>query len=283
MMNRQQSNLFSSKNNLRFFPLLGLTLFMGGCSFNFSLGEKNLDVNDVQTKIKDELVKQTKLTVNSVTCPEQIKAKAGNTFECKADTNEGNIQIVANVTDDKGKFTWKTKEVENTNQTSTPEPTNNEQTSQTSTPEPTSGAQTLDTDDIQTQIKDELTKQTQLTVSSVTCPEQIKAEADNTFDCNADTEAGNIPIAAKVKNDKGEFSWNARDLIDLKIVENSIQTGIKQQVQVNVTADCGAPKYKVAKTGDNFKCQIEDKQKNTKDVEVTVKDSEGNVTWKLLK
>jgi hypothetical protein len=269
MMNRQQSNLLSCKNNLKVLPLLGLILFMGGCSFNFSVGEKTLNVNEVQTKIKDELVKQTALNVNSVTCPEKIEAKAGNNFECKADTNKGDIAIAANVTDDKGNFTWKTKDVENTSQTNTNESTDREQT--------------LNSGDVQRKIKDELAKQTALNVNFVTCPKQIKAEVGNTFECNAETDAGNIPIAANVKNDKGGFAWNARDLIDLKIVEDSIQTGIKQQVQVNVTANCGAPKYKVAKTGDTFKCQIEDKQKNTKDIEVTVKDSEGNVNWKLLK
>jgi hypothetical protein len=181
MMNRQQFNLLSYKKNLVLLPVLGLTLLAGGCSFNFSLGDKTLEANDAQTKIKDELIKQTGLTVNSVTCPSEIKAKVGETFECKADTN-----------------------------------------------------------------------------------------------------AGNIPILAKTTDDKGGFKWNAQDFLNLKLAEDSIQTGIKQQLKTDVIANCGEPKYKVAKAGDKFNCEIEDQQKNKREVQVTVKDSEGTISWKLI-
>ncbi|PSB05129.1 DUF4333 domain-containing protein [Merismopedia glauca] len=143
--------------------------------------------------------------------------------------------------------------------------------------------QTLNLNDAQGKIKDELAKQTGLEVKSVNCSGQVKVKAGETFECKADTNAGNIPITAKLQDDKGLFAWNTQNFVNLKVVEDSIQKGLKEQVKVDVTANCGDPKYKVAKAGDTFKCQVEDKQKNKKDVEVAVKDNEGNISWKLTK
>ncbi|MBW4622229.1 MAG: DUF4333 domain-containing protein [Cyanosarcina radialis HA8281-LM2] len=140
---------------------------------------------------------------------------------------------------------------------------------------------TLDLNDAQGKIKDELSKQLATDVKSVTCSGKVEVKAGQTFNCQAESDIGTIPVEAKLEDDKGRFSWKAKNVLDLSLIEQQIQQGIKQQLQVDVKADCGG-KLKVAKAGDKFECQVQDDGDAKRSVEVTVNDDQGNVNWKLI-
>ncbi|MGF1604637.1 MAG: DUF4333 domain-containing protein [Thermosynechococcaceae cyanobacterium] len=132
-------------------------------------------------------------------------------------------------------------------------------------------------------VKKEFAEQTGIAVKAVTCPEDIKIEAENAFDCDIEAEDGQ-KLKAKVtqKDDEGNVKWDANEgLISLTAVEQSIQDGFQKQ-KANVTADCGG-KFKIAFQGDTFTCAVKDAKDQMGEVEVTVNDNKGSINWKLLK
>jgi uncharacterized lipoprotein len=73
--------------------LLGLT----GC------GTKKLNTGKLEGKIKDGIEQQSGVKVKSLSCPSDVKAKKGDTFNCKATTTGGQTATVkVTQKDDKG-------------------------------------------------------------------------------------------------------------------------------------------------------------------------------------
>ena len=58
-------------------------LAVAGC------GDKKLDTDKLEGKIKDGIQKQAGVKVKTVDCPGDIKVKKGDTFNCKATTTSG--------------------------------------------------------------------------------------------------------------------------------------------------------------------------------------------------
>lgn len=141
---------------------------------------------------------------------------------------------------------------------------------------------TLNSEELATKIQEEFVNQTEIAVAAVTCPEDIEIKADDTFDCEIEAEDGSIIIAAVVqKDDEGNVSWNADEgLISLTSLEANIQQQVQEQLEVEVTANCGG-KFKIAYQDETFQCQITDPQGSSKNVDVSVKDNQGNVSWKV--
>lgn len=64
--------------------LLGLT----GC------GDKTLNTTKLEGKIKDGIEKQSGVKVKKLSCPSDVKAKKGDTFNCKVTTTGGQTATV---------------------------------------------------------------------------------------------------------------------------------------------------------------------------------------------
>jgi hypothetical protein len=85
--------------------LLALTaaaaLALAGC------GDKKLDTDKLESKIKDGIQKQAGVRVKSVDCPGDVKVKKGDTFNCKATTSSGqtaNVKVTQQ--DDEGNVNY---------------------------------------------------------------------------------------------------------------------------------------------------------------------------------
>ena len=78
------------------------TLILAGC------GERRLDADKLEGKIKAGIEQQAGVKIRSVACPSNIKIKAGNVFTCKATTTAGETATV-HVTqkDDKGNVNYR--------------------------------------------------------------------------------------------------------------------------------------------------------------------------------
>ena len=71
-------------------------------------GEEKLDTSQLESQIEKTIAGRTGFAIDSVRCPDDIKAEKGATFRCTITTTRGD-RAVANVTqtDDKGGVTWK--------------------------------------------------------------------------------------------------------------------------------------------------------------------------------
>ena len=76
-------------------------LGLAGC------GEETLDVSEIEEQITPEVESQTGSTNVDVDCPDDVEAKADDTFECDLSA-EGGIEAQVKVTqeDDEGNVTW---------------------------------------------------------------------------------------------------------------------------------------------------------------------------------
>src|SRR3954454_14181041 len=83
-------------------PLLAAGAFaMAGC------GDKKLDTDKLEGKIQTGIQKQAGVKIKSIDCPDDVKVKKGDTFNCKATTNTGqtaNVKVTQQ--DDKGNVNY---------------------------------------------------------------------------------------------------------------------------------------------------------------------------------
>jgi len=144
---------------------------------------------------------------------------------------------------------------------------------------------TIDMSTVSKAVSDGLMAQLSLPIASVVCPTESRAaKAGDTFECVATPkEGGKLTIKVTQDDDKGNVKWEvvkSEGLIDLKVVEASIVTGLKEQARVDATVSCGG-KYRAAKAGESFECQAKIVDKGDATIVVTMKDATGNISWEV--
>jgi C-terminal processing protease CtpA/Prc len=118
-------------------------------------------------------------------------------------------------------------------------------------------------------------------IESVTCPENANFKAGSTFECEAKAQGVNFGIQVKMENEQGKFNTNIKGLLlNLSKIEDKLQATLKEKAGTDVTADCGG-KLRAAKTGDTFTCQLKNKEGQTRNVQITVKNEKGELNVKL--
>jgi hypothetical protein len=71
---------------------------------------------------------------------------------------------------------------------------------------------TLDTDGLESQLQDDIERQTTTTITSVSCPEDVEVEAGRSFDCTAEEEGGaTFTIEVTQRDDQGNVDWTVTD------------------------------------------------------------------------
>ena len=85
--------------NLRAGPLLGAVLASAALA---ACGTKTLDVAEVEATIGKRLTQEAKAKV-SVSCPEEVKIKKGDSFDCTAKGREGATTVTVTQLDDNGR------------------------------------------------------------------------------------------------------------------------------------------------------------------------------------
>ena len=79
-----------------------LALFAAAC------GESKLDTSRLESQIEKTLADRTGFQIESVTCPDDVKAEKGGTFRCTVSTGRGERAAVnVTQTNDEGGVTWK--------------------------------------------------------------------------------------------------------------------------------------------------------------------------------
>jgi hypothetical protein len=84
-----------------------------------------------------------------------------------------------------------------------------------------------------------------------------------------------------MENEQGKFNTKVKGLLlNLSKIEEKLQATLKEKAGTDVTADCGG-KLRAAKTGDTFTCQLKNKEGQTRNVQITVKNEKGELNVKL--
>jgi hypothetical protein len=111
------------------------------------------------------------------------------------------------------------------------------------------------------------------------CPDGVMGRKGDTFTCDATIEDGDGEFDVKVtqKDDDGNVDWDV-DALPTGPIEESVAGEIFSQRAIKVTLDC--PSAVPLEEGYEFTCEAEDSEGRTQDVFATVKDDEGNVSWR---
>jgi hypothetical protein len=144
----------------------------------------------------------------------------------------------------------------------------------------------LDMAKLSTSVSDGIKSQLGLEVASVNCPqEERKAKAGDTFECEVTPkDGGKMTVKVTEKDDQGNVNWEvvkSEGFLSVPTVEESITKGLKEQANLDATVSCGDPKLRVSKPGETFDCKATGADGSANTVTVTVKDTEGNVSWAL--
>ena len=143
---------------------------------------------------------------------------------------------------------------------------------------------TLDMTAINKSVSEGITSQLSLDVASTTCPtEARKAKAGDTFECIViPKEGGRLTVKVTQSDDKGNVKWDVvktEGLIDLRLVEQSVVKGLKEQANVEATVTCGGGKFRGIQAGGTFTCQAKSPASGDATIVVTMSNAEGGISW----
>ena len=71
-------------------------------------GESRLDTDRVESAIRGGITRQTGVKVDTVRCPDEVKARKGDTFSCLARASNGRrARVEVTQRDDEGAVSWR--------------------------------------------------------------------------------------------------------------------------------------------------------------------------------
>lgn len=134
-------------------------------------------------------------------------------------------------------------------------------------------------DKLESQIKPLLEEKLGKT-DSLDCPDKFEIKAGNTFNCKASIQNTPFKVKVVIKDNQGNLSWKATELLVLAKVEDSIVQAFKQR-GITAQADCGSSqkKYHTAIPQETFQCKASDGKGNTTAIKVTVQNEDGTVKF----
>lgn len=136
--------------------------------------------------------------------------------------------------------------------------------------------------DLERQLREAVTRQTDLRLDRVDCPRSAAPTAETPITCQAVSGERVFPIVVQQKDASGPLEWTATDLFQRAKLEGSIRQAVQQQSGIAVTVNCGESQLLTAKPGDALECQITDRQGASRRVKVTLRDRQGNVDFSLI-
>ncbi len=140
----------------------------------------------------------------------------------------------------------------------------------------------LDTAKGEQQIRQYVESNYQSQAQDAQCPER-PAKKDDVFECTARFDGQTLRFRVIQDDDEGGVTIQpAQAVVDTQKAEEDIVRALKQQAGVDATVDCGSQRLLVKDPGATFDCQAADSKRATRRVVVTVKDTEGNVDYRLV-
>ena len=133
---------------------------------------------------------------------------------------------------------------------------------------------------VETALQRLYTERAGVPLESVTCPDNANLKAGGAFECKATAQGVNFGIQINMQNNEGKFDSKTKGLLILTKIEELLQQAFKEKAKVDVTTDCGG-KLRAVKTGDTFTCKVTNKEGQTRNATVTVKDEQGQINVKL--
>jgi hypothetical protein len=123
-------------------------------------------------------------------------------------------------------------------------------------------------------IKREVERDYRVAVDDVSCPEDVTAERGATFQCVVGLRAGDRLTANVTQTDaEGALEFELAEQI---LTPRSVAQAIRRQYKAT-RVNCGKARYWVSRPGTTFTCRARDEAGGDARIEVTVRDTRGNI------
>ena len=117
----------------------------------------------------------------------------------------------------------------------------------------------------------------------ISCPDGQVISKGATFECTGTVAGQDITLTVVQKDDQGNVSYESKQsLIEVRAAQDGIAADATKRLGATTTATCPAPggaAWIVALPGATFDCTYRS-SKGSGSATVTVKDNNGNITWK---
>ena len=140
------------------------------------------------------------------------------------------------------------------------------------------GETTIDEKKAQTFIRKTVSDQAGISVETVACPADVKAQKGDTFTCvvtATDGTKGDVKVLQR--DDKGNVNVSA-PFLHMRDAEGSIEQEVKRQARITVAVKC--PEIFVPRKGKTFKCTSSG-GKRSRTIVVTTTNDSGNFTFRV--
>ena len=135
-------------------------------------GEKTVDTGEAEEEISDKVFERTKVRVD-VSCPDDMKAKKGETYRCELEEDGEKLGVLITMTDDDGGF---------------------------------KSEQLLSAADAEKKISDSLFEQRKVRVD-VSCPDDMKATQGETYRCELEEDGRKLGVTITMTDGAGGFRY----------------------------------------------------------------------------
>jgi hypothetical protein len=160
-----------------------------------------------------------------------------------------------------------------------------------SSPRPSGTGELLDTEKLNGLISAKIASVAPGVKVSVKCPTDIRGQQGTTFDCPVTINGQPLVVKVRQKDDQGNVSYEAQSsILFLDQVRLKTATQLAEQIPGDWTTTCdpagASGGIYVATPGTTFTCSVSgtaaDGSQESGEIEVEVKDVDGNITWKLV-
>jgi hypothetical protein len=154
----------------------------------------------------------------------------------------------------------------------------------------TIGDQNLDAEKVAASVQTDLKSRVgDAAEVAVTCPDDVKVKAGATTECTATVGSQTASYAVTLTDDQGGFSFKPVEaIIDLDRAQSRIAGQLADKIAGKWSLICNpadAERFYVVAVDESFQCTAKGTDEGgdpvTRDIVVTVDDTEGNVTWEV--
>lgn len=154
---------------------LGSALALSSCTFTFSLSQES-----VEKALLEGYQEQTEITLDSVSCPEEMTAKAGEVYECSGENADLSITFAVRPTGEGTDIEWETAQI--------------------------AMAGTA----VEELLKVGIEEQISVTLDSISCPSEIIAEAGQLYQCTVTTGDETATVVIEPTGEDTHFNWSLK-------------------------------------------------------------------------
>ncbi|QYG93865.1 DUF4333 domain-containing protein [Iamia sp. SCSIO 61187] len=140
----------------------------------------------------------------------------------------------------------------------------------------------LDVDRSEVRIRERLAETYDVTVDTVTCPDEVEVEEGATFTCRAEVGDGRVEVDVRQTDGEGTLEVEARAaILSTPRVEADIAATLADRfARDDVTVTCDGPAVRIEEPEATFACEAVDGDE-TREVEVRVRDARGALAYTL--